>query len=342
MVDAIARIADKVCAVTLAKGCDHMGPNGKGALLALLAFGIYATHDVVVKLMGASYSPVQLIFFSVLFSFPLAMLMIMRDAQPGTLRPVHPWWIALRTAAAVLTGLTAFYAFSVLPLTQVYAIVFATPLFITILAIPILGEKVRIRRWLAVIAGLIGVMVVLRPGGGDLSLGHLAALLAALGGSVASIIVRKIGPEERPVVLLLYPMLANFILMAAALPFVYEPMPIEHMGFVGIMSVLGWIGGVVIIKAYNAGEAVIVAPMQYSQILWATAYGMVFFNETPDGRTVLGAGIIIASGLYIVLRESRKSESNRPVLQSKNRPDTGTSPRRNLIDRVTRSVRHLD
>jgi len=165
---------------------------------------------------------------------------------------------------------------------------------------------------------------------------------AALGGSVASIIVRKIGPEERPVVLLLYPMLANFILMAAALPFVYEPMPIEHMGFVGIMSVLGWIGGVVIIKAYNAGEAVIVAPMQYSQILWATAYGMVFFNETPDGRTVLGAGIIIASGLYIVLRESRKSESNRPVLQSKNRPDTGTSPRRNLIDRVTRSVRHLD
>lgn len=320
-----------------------MGPNARGALLALLAFGVYATHDVVVKLMGADYSPVQLIFYSVLFSFPLAMLMIMRDSNPGTLKPVHPWWIALRTGAAVLTGITAFYAFSVLPLAQVYAIVFATPLLITILAIPILGEKVRIRRWLAVIVGLAGVMVVLRPGSTDLTLGHLAALLAALGGSVASIIVRKVGADERPVVLLLYPLLANFAVMACALPFVYKPMPIEHLGLLGVMSILGWMGGVIIISAYRAGEAVIVAPMQYSQILWATAYGMFFFDETPDRATVIGAGIIIASGLYIVLRESRSSVSaNRPVLQSKNRPDTGTSPRRYLFDRVTRTARPQD
>jgi drug/metabolite transporter (DMT)-like permease len=312
-----------------------MGGNAKGALLALLAFGIYATHDAVVKLMGADYSPFQLIFFSVLFSFPLAMLMMVRDPNPGTLKPVHPWWMALRTGAAVLTGITAFYAFSVLPLAQVYVIVFATPLIITILAIPILGEKVRIRRWIAVIVGLCGVMVVMRPGSTDLNLGHLAALVAAVGGSVASIIVRKIGQEERPIVLLLYPMLANFAFVSVALPFVYKPMPIEHLGLVALMAMLGWIGGVVIIAAYKAGEAVIVAPMQYSQIIWATAYGLLFFDESLDQSTMIGATIIIASGLYIVLRESRIGTSaNRPVLNTKMRPDTATTPRTGTMSRL--------
>lgn len=305
-----------------------MAPNVKGALLALLAFGVYATHDVIVKLMGASYSPFQLIFFSVLFSFPLAMLMLMRDATPGTLLPVHPWWVAFRTFAALVTGLSAFYAFTVLPLAQVYAILFASPLIITVLAIPILGEKVRIRRWLAVIVGLIGVIVVLRPGSTALSAGHLAALVAAIGAAFASIIVRKIGSEERPLVLLLYPMTANFLVTAVALPFVYVAPPIEHLGFFAGIALLGTIGGLIIIAAYNVGEAVIVAPMQYSQILWAAVYGLLFFGELPDFATVLGAAIIIASGLYIVLRESQSGTSaNKPVTRTKQRPDTGTTPR---------------
>ena len=203
-----------------------MSGNAKGALLALLAFGIYSSQDAVVKVLGGIYSPFQIVFFSVLLSFPLAMVMLMRDATPGTLVPVHPWWLALRTGAAVVTGVSAFYAFSVLPLTQTYAIIFASPLLITILAIPVLGETVRLRRWLAVLVGLAGVMVVLRPGQTDLSLGHVAALAAAIGGAIASIVVRKIGAEERPVVMLLYPMMINFVVMAAALPFVYKPMPI--------------------------------------------------------------------------------------------------------------------
>src|SRR6056297_1851855 len=121
-----------------------MSPNIKGVLLALLAFGVFATHDVLIKTLGASYSPIQIVFFSVLLSFPLATLMLMRDAKPGTLLPVHPWWMAVRTLGAVITGVSAFYAFANLPLTQTYAILFATPLLITILSIPILGETVRI------------------------------------------------------------------------------------------------------------------------------------------------------------------------------------------------------
>lgn len=302
-----------------------MSANAKGALLALLSFGIFAAHDVFVKLLGATYSPIQIVFFSVLFSFPLATVMLMRDAKPGTLLPVHPWWMALRTLAAVTTAISAFYAFTVLPLAQTYAILFAAPLLITILAIPILGEKVRIRRWLAVIVGLTGVLIVLRPGSTDLTLGHAAALAAAVGGSIASIIVRRIGADERPVVMLLYPMMANFFLMGVALAFVYVPMPIEHLGLVALVSVFAWIAGRCIIAAYQIGEAAIIAPMQYSQILWAALYGALFFNENIDHMTIIGASIIIASGLYIVLRESgAENSATTPVLRTRSRHETGT------------------
>lgn len=313
-----------------------MPPNAKGALLALLAFAVYASHDVVVKLMGASYSPFQLIFFSVLFSFPLALIVLMRDKTPGTLLPVHPWWVGFRTLAALLTGISAFYAFTVLPLAQVYAILFAAPLLITVMAIPVLGETVRLRRWIAVLVGLVGVIIVLRPGSTDLTLGHAAALFAAFGSAFTSVVLRKIGAEERAVVIMLYPMIGNFVLMACALPFVYQPVPVEHLGLFGVIAVLGTAGGLIIIAAYKAGEAVIVAPMQYSQILWAALFGALFFDEIPDGGTIIGAAIVISSGLYIVLRESRSGQSdNTPVLRTKPRPDTGTSLRQPRVPKTS-------
>ncbi len=309
--------------------------NVKGALLALLAFGIFATHDVIVKYLGTSYSPFQIVFFSVTFGFPIVTFMLMNDRSEGTLLPRHPWWTALRTGAAVITGVTAFYAFTVLPLTQTYAILFATPLLITLLAIPILGERVRLRRGAAVVVGLIGVMVVLRPGSEPLSLGHLAALTAAVGGSFVSIIVRKIGQDERAVVLLLYPMVANFVVMGAALPFVYQPMPVAHLGGLALMALFGFMASLLVIASYRAAEAVIVAPMQYSQILWATAYGYLLFDEKPDLATAIGTAIIVASGIYIVLREDRPDVSdNQPVLRGHSGGEVGTAPRSQVLERL--------
>lgn len=305
-----------------------MSGNTRGALLALLGFALFATHDVLVKAMGATYAPFQIVFFSVLFSFPLAVFMLMRDAKPGSLRPVNPGWMVARTVSVVITGLGAFYAFSSLPLAQVYAILFAAPLLITLMAIPILGERVRLRRGLAVVVGLIGVLVVLRPGTVELELGHIAALAAAVGGAFSSVVVRKIGPQERRVVLMVYPMMANFVLMACVMPFTYQPMPVTDLGAMLVIACLAFVAMMFIIAAYSAGQAVIVAPMQYSQIIWAAAYGMLFFDETIDLMTLLGAGIIIASGVYIVLREGRSDVSEiKPVLQTRARPETGTTPR---------------
>jgi S-adenosylmethionine uptake transporter len=306
--------------------------NLKGALLALISFAIYSTHDVFVKFLGGQYSPVQIIFFSVLLGFPLVALMLIGDRNDGNLRPRHPWWTLVRTISAMLTGVSAFFAFSVLPLAQTYAILFAAPLLITLLAIPILGEKVGIRRGIAIGVGLIGVMIVLRPTGTPLGLGHAAALMAAVASSLASVIVRKIGRDERSVVLLLFPMVANFVVMGAALPLVYKPMPIEHLGMIGIIAACGFIASLFIISAYKTAEAVIVAPMQYSQMIWAAVFGYLIFAETPDAFTLLGAAVIMASGVYIVLRENKgKTSKNSPVLESRSRPETGVLPRISLL-----------
>ncbi|MFV0332494.1 MAG: DMT family transporter [Tropicimonas sp.] len=302
-----------------------MHANTKGALIALLSFALFSTHDVVVKYLGATYSTFQIVFFSVLLGFPVATLMLMHDNRDANLRPRRPYWVALRTVSVMVTGVTGFFAVTTLPLAQFYAIIFSMPLMITLLSIPLLGERVGLHRAGAVLAGLIGVIVVLRPGSEPLTAGHASALVAAFTSALSSVIVRKVGHEERSVVLLLYPMVANVFVMGAILPFVYVPLSGIDFAAQTVIAILAFAGTLCVIAAYKTGEAVIVAPMQYSQIIWATIYGMILFGESPDLPTVAGATIIIASGLYILMRESRnRVDSNLPVLQNRTRHETGT------------------
>ncbi|QDY71264.1 DMT family transporter [Qingshengfaniella alkalisoli] len=313
--------------------------NARGAAYSLAAFAVYSTHDVVVKLLGGSFAPFQIIFFSVMFGFPIVMFMLIRDPSSGTLRPAHPWWMALRVVSAMITGICVFFAFSTLPMAQTYAILFAAPLLITLLAIPILGEQVGWRRGLAVLMGLVGVLVVLQPGATELRLGHLAALIGAISSALASVIVRKIGNDERSAVLIVYPMIANFIVMGAILPFVYVPVEINHLGGFAAMALLGFCGALMQIWAYRTGSAVVVAPMQYSQIIWASIFGALIFSEIPDWNTAMGASIIIASGIYIVLREDSKAGTSKtPVLQTRSRVFTaGIIPRISSIQRLRKT-----
>lgn len=302
-----------------------MGSNIKGALLALAGFAIFATHDVIVKYLGASYSPFQIVFFSVIFGFPLFSFMLVRDSNADTMRPRHPWWTAARTGSIIVSSVCVFYAFSVLPLAQTYSILFTVPLIITLLSIPVLGERVGVHRGAAVLTGLAGVLIAVRPGVSDFTLGHAAAFIGAFTAAFASIIVRKIGRNERSLVLLLYPMLGSFLVMGSLMPFAYKPMPLDDLVASAILAALSFIALNCMIGAYKAGEAVVVAPMQYSQILWATVYGILFFNEIPDLPTVTGAVVIIASGIYIVLRENRRDISdNTPVLRTHSRIAAGT------------------
>jgi len=315
-----------------------MSPNAKGAIYALLGFALFSAHDVIVKYLGGNYSTFQILFFSVLFSFPMVLTMHLRERSSQDLIPKHPWWSTLRVLATVITGISAFYAFSVLPMAQVYAFLFCMPLVITVLSIPILGEKVGIHRGGAVIVGLIGVMIVLRPGSTEFTLGHIAALTAAMFGGLGSLIVRKIGKDERNIVLLLYPMFASLLLMGALMPPSYVPLKLLDLGALALMAILASTAQLCIILAYKSGEAAVVAPMHYSQMIWAIIYGFFIFQEWPDAMTLIGSLVIIASGSYVLFRESSKKVSqNTPVLRNRSRADTGTVPRISFLDKTIKS-----
>lgn len=293
--------------------------NLPAAAYGLAAFSLFATHDVVVKTLGTTYSAFQIVFFTALFSFPLVTLSLMRDKTEGTLRPVHPWWIALRSLSGSASAVLAYYAFSQLPLSQAYAIFFCAPLLITLLAVPMLGETIRLRRGLAILVGLAGVMVVLRPGSAELGLGQLAAFLSAAAGALNSIIVRKVGREERPAVMVLYPMMTNFLLMALVLPFVYVPVEVGDLGLFAVVALLVLLAMTSLVRAYDRGDAMVVAPMQYSQIIWAAIFGALLFQDYPDWQTYLGTGIIAASSLYILKREKTGVSKNSPVSRTRTR-----------------------
>ncbi|WP_037313868.1 DMT family transporter [Ruegeria halocynthiae] len=299
----------------------------RGLGYAFLGFAVFASHDALIKVLGGTYSVMQIIFFATLFSFVPMAVTILTDRTTGNFLPHHPWLVLLRSALMVTSMVCAFYAFSVLPLAEVYSLLFSFPLIVTVLSIPILGEVVRAQRWAAVAVGLIGVLIVLRPGSTDITLGHLAALTAAFCSAFASVLVRKIGNEERSAVLILYPMLLAIAVMSIAQPAVYQPPSLLHLAMMALVGVFSVIAQHLIILAYRAAPAGVVAPSQYSQIIWATLFGMAFFGEKPDGWVAFGASIIIASGVFVVWRESRSNASaNTPVLRVRSpRADTGAT-----------------
>jgi S-adenosylmethionine uptake transporter len=134
---------------------------------------------------------------------------------------------------------------------------------------------------------------------------------------------------------MLYPMVSTLLVMGFVMPFVYQPMEGLHLAAVALMAVVGMTGGLALIAAYRSASAGVVAPMQYSQMLWAVLYGAIFFGETPSTSTAIGAAIIIASGVYIVFREEQPDVSrNTPVLETRSRYSIGTMPRISTLLRL--------
>ena len=196
-----------------------------------------------------------------------------------------------------------------------------------------MGEQVGIHRGLSVVVGFVGVLIVLQPTTGSFIIGHLSGIIAAVTAAINSLITRKIGQKEKTSVMLLYPMFGNFILMGAILPFVYVPMPISHLGAIAMISLLGFVAMFCIVGAYKASNASVIAPMQYSHILWAGFFGMLLFDENISQSFIIGAALIIANGLYIVKREWNQNRSLQPVLGNGTfRPDTGLRPRFALLE----------
>ena len=276
-----------------------------GALLGLLAFGLFAGYDMSVKFLGGGYNSFQIMFFAGLMAFPMVTAFALFSGDQGSLKPRQPRWMALRTLVILGNGIFGTYAFATLPLAQCYAIFFCMPLFIALLGVPLLGEKIDFLRGFAVILGLIGVMIALNPATARLEWAHLAAFLASGFGAMNYTILRKTGGTERTVVLMLYPMVAQLAVVSLVMPFVYVPMPLGDMALTAFMALAGVAGSFAVIAAYRRARAIVVAPMQYSQIIWAAIFGALLFGETMSLPTILGTGLIILSSILIVARQDR-------------------------------------
>jgi S-adenosylmethionine uptake transporter len=289
-------------------------PALRGALYALVAMALYCLYDVAIKQLGGSYSPVQILFCAGLFFVPLILGQLALGSRGGdrNLRPVWPLWMAIRVAATLVNGIVGAYAFATLPLAQCYAVFFLMPLMISLLAVPMLGERMDLARGLAILGGLFGVFVALQPGEVHLGLCHLAAFSAAALGALNYVMLRKSSAVERPGVQMLYPALAQFLVTAAAMPFFWLPMPIEDWLMSAFMAVAVFLGSLLIIAAYRNAPVIIVAPMQYSQIIWAALLGRLFFDESMSPTMIFGIAVICAAGIFILISSSKSESPSNP------------------------------
>lgn len=282
-----------------------LGTELAGAFLALGGFAVFALHDALIKTLGAAYGAPQLVFFSALAGVLPTLILARRMGglrlAPGRDRAL----LRLRSALVITSMLGAFHAFSTLPLAQTYAILFSAPLLIALLAVPLLNERLGPVRLAAIVIGLAGVLIVLQPGREALQPGHLSAGLSAICAAFVSVLTRKIAGRVPMGLILIQPMIGTLLVTGLVLPMQFRPVPL-HDGL--LMLLLGSCAALAMamtIRAFQLAPASIVAPLQYSQAVWALFYGAVLFNEVPGPATLIGAGVVIASGVFVLLNEAR-------------------------------------
>jgi drug/metabolite transporter (DMT)-like permease len=268
------------------------------------AFGLFSLMDALVKWLSASYPVPQILVCNALFALVPVGVMVARRGGLLQLRTRRLALHLLRGLLGTTGGLLAFYAFSRLPLADAYAIIFATPLLITALSVPILGEAVGWRRWSAVLVGFVGILVMLRPGLAPIGPGSLAALGAACASACAILLVRKLSITETTTSIAFYSNLTAVVLTGIAFsPTFVLPSLLDLM----LMAASGLIGGtalLVLIGGYRRSPAALVAPFQYSQMLWAILLGALVWGDLPEPAMLLGAAIVAGSGLFILYRET--------------------------------------
>ncbi len=278
----------------------------RGALLSLAAFCAYACSDVSIKALGQDLNSFQVMFFAAVCTLPFVLGQIFWMDRKASLKPALPWLTAARVLITLFGSGFVTYTFTHLPLAQCYAIFFTMPLIITLLAWPLLGEPIDPVRGMIILLGFGGVLIALQPGTTHFQLAHLTAICGAVTGALNSLLLRKIGHREKSGVILFYPVLVQAIGAGAIMPFVWHPLSLHDWQIGLLMGFLGTAGGLFIIAAYRAAPAIVVAPMQYSQIMWASALGLLFWGERPSLATALGIGVIIAAGLMLLFAAGRR------------------------------------
>lgn len=272
--------------------------------LMLLAVALFALMDGGLKALAGHYPPLQVAALRGLSSLPLVLLWALASAPATALWRVHWPMHLLRGVLGVAMMAGFVYGLARMPLSTAYAITFAAPLLVTALAGPVLGEYVGPRRWTAVGIGLVGVLVILRPSGeGMFGLAGLAVLLAAFCYAGSVLTTRLLAQRDSTQAMVLW-MIASISLGAGALALPqWQPLRGEHAWIIAGVGISGTLAQIALTEAFRRGEASLIAPLEYTALLWGTLLDVALWGVLPDAVTWLGAGIIIASGLYLLRRE---------------------------------------
>lgn len=282
-----------------------------GVALRLAAVACLAVMFAMVKWASARGVPVfEIVFFRNAFAFVPLGIYIARTSGPAILRTTRP--LAHMTRAAVgLSGMVAgFAAVGLLPLTEATALSFSAPLFMTALSALILREPVGRHRWAAVAVGFVGVLIMVRPDPAHMAtLGAGLALVGALGSAGAMIAIREIGKTEPGPRIVFYFTLAGTLLGLASLPFGWVMPDPATLAVLVLAGLIGGVGQLLLTQAVRVAPIAVIAPFDYTQLIWASLIGFLVWDETPRPATLLGAAVVAASGLYIVYREARARPS---------------------------------
>ncbi|MEH6755211.1 MAG: DMT family transporter [Alphaproteobacteria bacterium] len=267
------------------------------------AVACFATMNTFVKELRVQELPlVEIIWGRYFFHFLLVLLIFPRRI-PTLLSGSDKGLQILRSVLVLSATACMFTALGFMPLADVIAITFIAPLLITALSVPFLGEHVGIRRWIAVFVGLVGMLVIVRPGGGLFEVAVILPIVVTMLHAAYQIVTRLISHRTDPITSVFYTAVVGAILMSAIVPFFWQtPSLIQWLMLLGA-GFMGGLGHWAIILAYQRAEAPLVAPFAYTELIWATIFGLTFFGDFPDLWTFVGAGIIAASGIYILHRE---------------------------------------
>ncbi|MDR1076151.1 MAG: DMT family transporter [Xanthomonadaceae bacterium] len=281
----------------------HSSLGAIGFMLMAVAF--FSLMDASMKALSLHYPSLQVTTLRGAASLPFVLAWVWGSAGLRSIAPAR-WSLHLLRGVLGIVMIACFaQALKSLPLATGYAIFFVAPLLITALSVPILKEKVGPRRWAAIGGGLVGVLVVLRPGiDGFISIAGLLVLAAATAYAGGAITVRLlVGTDTSQAMVVWFLLLMAIGAGVMAAPG-WVPLRWEHAWLIAVMGLTGALGQMGLTTAFQRGEASLIAPLEYTGLVWVIAWDWAFWRVLPDWATWLGAGIIIASGLYLLHRES--------------------------------------
>jgi drug/metabolite transporter (DMT)-like permease len=275
----------------------------RGILMIVGSTLFLASSDAMAKYLSRSLPAVEIAWLRFLVFVLIMLPVVLAPASGHAMRSARPVMQVFRGLGMLFSSIFFIVGLGYLPIAEAAATSFIAPVFVTGLSIAFLGEKVGIRRWIATIAGLAGVLVVVRPGTATFDPAAVFPILSALGWAVALVLTRKISGADRAITTMAYSAIVGFLILSVLVPFYWITPNWQHILIGTAIGVSSTAGHWIVVMAFRYADASVLAPFSYIQLVWVTLLGFFVFGEVPDSWTFAGAGLIICSGLYTAHRE---------------------------------------